>query len=415
MTSKRVPLGVLDLVPISSGSDPPTALQNSIDLVRAAEALGYSRYWFAEHHLNPGVAGSSPAVLTAMAAAETGHIRIGSGGVQSGHRTALSIVEEFGLLDARYPGRIDLGIGRSGGPGLLQQRPKNPEDPERRPRRNANEPYRTAEGLLIPQRPSLRGLANSPLLAMTSDLIRQQGAEPAGYGDLLDDIVGLLDGTYRSAEGLTARPTPGTGAGVELWVLGSSAGESASVAGRLGLRFAGNYHVSPATVLEAVDAYREAFVPSADLDRPYVAVSADVVVGLDDETANELALGFPLWVLSIRSGQGAIPFPGPDEARRHHWTGAERALVRDRTETQFVGSPRSVAAQLRSLQEATDADELLITTVTHRHEDRIRSYRLLVDEWDNEQSPGLRAETHMHYPAARETRPGSLTSRQHTG
>ncbi len=187
------------------------------------------------------------------------------------------------------------------------------------------------------------------------------------------------------------------------------------MAGRLGLRFAGNYHVSPATVLEAVDAYREAFVPSADLDRPYVAVSADVVVGPDDEAANELAQGFPLWVLSIRSGQGAIPFPSPDEARRHHWTGAERALVRDRTETQFVGSARSVASQLRWLQEATDADELLITTITHRHEDRIRSYRLLAEEWNKEQSPGGRSAVHMHYPAAREARPGSLTSRQHAG
>ena len=187
------------------------------------------------------------------------------------------------------------------------------------------------------------------------------------------------------------------------------------MAGRLGLRFAANYHVSPATVLEAVDAYREAFVPSADLDRPYVAVSADVVVGPDDEAANELAEGYPLWVLSIRSGQGAMPFPSPEEARRHHWTGADRALVRDRTETQFVGSPRSVASQLRWLQEATDADELLITTITHRHEDRIRSYRLLAEEWSKEQSPGGRPPAHMHYPAAREPRAGTLTSRSTRG
>jgi luciferase family oxidoreductase group 1 len=406
---------VLDLVPISSGSDAPTALHNSIDLARTAEALGYSRYWFAEHHLSPGVAGSAPAVLVAMAAAETGHIRIGSGGVQSGHRTALSIVEEFGLLEARYPGRIDLGIGRSGGPGFLPNRLKGSDDPERRPRPNANKPYRTAEGLLIPQRPSLRGLANSPLLALTSDLLRQKGAEPADYGELLDDIVGLLGGTWRSGEGLAARPTPGTGAGVEVWVLASSAGESASAAGRLGLRLAGNYHVSPATVLEAVGAYRDAFVPSADLDRPYVAVSADVVVGPDDETANQLAEGYPLWVLSIRSGQGAIPFPSPEEARRHRWTGAERALVRDRTETQLVGSPRSVASQLRWLQEATEADELLITTITHRHEDRIRSYRLLAEEWTQGGRSGGHPPARLHYPAPGEMRSWTLTSRQHSG
>ena len=113
VTPKRVPLGVLDLVPISSGSNPPAAVRNSIDLARAADALGYVRYWFAEHHLDPGVAGSSPVVLIGTAAAATTNIRVGSGGVQSGHRTALSIVEEFGLLDALYPGRIDLGIRRS--------------------------------------------------------------------------------------------------------------------------------------------------------------------------------------------------------------------------------------------------------------------------------------------------------------
>ena len=124
----RVPLGILDLVPVSSGSTAQRALRNTIDLVRAAEQLGYRRYWFAEHHLNPGVAGSAPALLIAMAAAATDHIRVGSGGVQSGHRTALSVVEEFGLLDAMYPGRIDLGIGRSGGRDFLRDRLAAAED-----------------------------------------------------------------------------------------------------------------------------------------------------------------------------------------------------------------------------------------------------------------------------------------------
>ena len=109
------PLAVLDLVPISSGSTAPQALRNSIDLARHAERLGYARYWFAEHHLNPGVAGTSPAVLLALTAAETSMIRLGSGAVQMGHRTALATVEEFGLLDALHPGRFDLGLGRSGG------------------------------------------------------------------------------------------------------------------------------------------------------------------------------------------------------------------------------------------------------------------------------------------------------------
>jgi alkanesulfonate monooxygenase SsuD/methylene tetrahydromethanopterin reductase-like flavin-dependent oxidoreductase (luciferase family) len=153
------------------------------------------------------------------------------------------------------------------------------------------------------------------------------------------------------------------------------------VAGANGLRFAANYHVSPATVVEAVEGYRAAFRPSADLGRPYVSVSADVVAAGDEATARELAAGYGLWVRSIRTGEGAIPFPAPDEARAHVWTDADRDLVADRVDTQFTGSPAQVADQLEQLQEATGADELIITTITHDHADRVRSYRLLAAEW----------------------------------
>ncbi len=120
MTS--TPLTVLDLIPISSGSSAAQALRNSMDLARQAESLGYARYWFAEHHLNPGVAGTSPAVVLALTAAATSTIRLGSGAVQMGHRTALSVVEEFGLLDTAYPGRFDLGLGRSAGMARARRR-----------------------------------------------------------------------------------------------------------------------------------------------------------------------------------------------------------------------------------------------------------------------------------------------------
>jgi len=174
---------------------------------------------------------------------------------------------------------------------------------------------------------------------------------------------------------------PGGGADIQLWILGSSGGESATVAGDRGLRFAANYHVAPATVLEAVDGYRAAFAPSAELDRPHVAVSADVVVADDEATARDLAAGYGLWVRSIRTGEGAIPYPTPDEARRHCWTDRDRDLVVDRVETQFVGSAVQVADQLERLRDATEADELIITTITHDHQDRVRSYQLLADEW----------------------------------
>jgi alkanesulfonate monooxygenase SsuD/methylene tetrahydromethanopterin reductase-like flavin-dependent oxidoreductase (luciferase family) len=135
-------------------------------------------------------------------------------------------------------------------------------------------------------------------------------------------------------------------------------------------------------VIEAVEGYRAAFRPSADLDRPYVSVSADVVVAADEATARELATGYGLWVRSIRSGEGAIQFPAPNEARAYTWTDADRALVADRVDTQFAGSPGQVADQLEQLREATDADELIVTTITHDHADRVRSYQLLAEEWD---------------------------------
>jgi alkanesulfonate monooxygenase SsuD/methylene tetrahydromethanopterin reductase-like flavin-dependent oxidoreductase (luciferase family) len=392
----RVPLGILDLVPVSSGSTAATALRNTIDLVRVAERLGYRRYWFAEHHLNPGVAGSAPALLIAMAAAATDHIRLGSGGVQSGHRTALSVVEEFGLLDAMHPGRIDLGIGRSGGRDFLRDRLAAADTRAASPgaaRRAPPTSRHTENGLLIPAPPSLRGLANSGRYLLTVDLLQQKNAESAAYADLLSDILGLLRGTYRSADGLDPHPVPGAGADVEPWVLGSSAGESAEVAGRLGIRFAASYHISPSTALAAADAYRAAFVPSATLDRPYVAVSADVVVAPDDETAQKLAVGYAPWVRSIRKGEGAIPFPGPEEAGRLAWSEEERALVRDRVDTQFVGSPQTVAAQLEVLRAALGADELIVTTITHSHTDRIRSFTLLAQEWFGGVRPAERAKS----------------------
>jgi luciferase family oxidoreductase group 1 len=239
----------------------------------------------------------------------------------------------------------------------------------------------TDNGLLIPRRPPMSRLAGSPRLALTADLLQQAGAESADYAQLVRDIVGLLHGTYRSADGMDPHPVPGQGAAVDVWVLGSSAGQSAQVAGELGLCFAANYHVSPATVLEAVEGYRGAFRRSARLDRPYVAVSADVVVGPDDHEARRLAAGFGVWVRSIRSGEGAIPFPTAQEAQGHRWTDEDRALVADRVDTQFVGSPATVAAGLERLQEATAADELVITTITHDHADRVRSYELLAETW----------------------------------
>jgi len=366
-----IPLTVLDLVPISSGCTAAQALRNSIDLARAAERFGYARYWFAEHHLNPGVAGTSPAVTLALTAAATSTIRLGSGAVQMGHRTALATVEEFGLIDALHPGRLDLGLGRSGG----GPRPAGPA------LTGARANVRMPNRLLIPPRFSPAHLLGTPRFLMQKALLQLPGAEPQDYAEQVDDILALLRGTYKSAEGVEAHVVPGEGADVQVWILGSSGGQSAEVAGANGLRFAANYHVSPATVIEAAEGYRAAFRPSADLDLPYVSVSADVVVAADEATATELAAGYGPWVRSIRSGEGAIPYPTPEQARAHAWTDADRALVADRVDTQFAGSPGQVADQLEQLQEATGADELIVTTITHDHADRVRSHQLLAEEW----------------------------------
>ena len=369
------PLAVLDLVPITSGGTAADALRCSIDLAQQAEHFGYARYWFAEHHLNPGIAGTSPAVVLALTAAATSTIRIGSGAVQLGHRTALSTVEEFGLIDALHPGRLDLGLGRSGG---------RPTKRDREPRlAGATQVVdgRAPNGLRIPPPFSLKHLLGTPRFGLQKALLRQPGAHAQDYAEQVDDILALLRGTYRSADGIEAHAIPGEGADLQVWIVGSSGGQSAQVAGSNGLRFAANYHLTPATVLEAAEGYRAAFRPSAGLDRSYTSVSADVVVAEDEATARELATGYALWVRSIRSGEGAIAFPSPEQARAHSWTDADRALVADRVDTQFVGSPQQVAGQLEQLREATCADELIITTITHDHADRVRSYRLLAEEW----------------------------------
>jgi luciferase family oxidoreductase group 1 len=237
------------------------------------------------------------------------------------------------------------------------------------------------KGLLIPPKFDVTRLLGSPRFAMQRALLQLPGAKSQDYAEQVSDVLALLRGTYTSADGERGRAVPGEGAQLQVWILGSSGGQSAEVGGSNGLRFAANYHVSPATVLEAVDGYRAAFRPSADLGRPYVSVSADVVVADDEATARELAAGYGLWVRSIRSGEGAINFPTPHEARQHGWTDADRELVADRVDTQFVGSPSQVADKLEQLRDATDADEVLVTTITHDHADRVRSYQLLAKEW----------------------------------
>lgn len=372
------PLSVLDLSPFGAGQTPADGLRASIALARRAEELGYSRYWLAEHHLNPGVAGAAPHVLLASIADATSTIRIGTAATIIGNYSPVQVVEAAGVVSALHPGRFDIGIGRSGSTSSAQTPPPPSTLPDR-----------TVDGLLLPApRPfpfdSARFVAQARLLGRTP------GDADRFEQDVLD-ILDLIGGTYIAPEGVPIHATPAEGQDIEVWLHGSTAGPSADLAGRLGLPFGANYHVAPAFVLDAVEAYRRAFRPGARPE-PYVTVSVDVLVADTDAEARRLAAGYPRWVHSIRAGDGAIPYPEPGAALQHPLTSAELEVVADRVATQFVGSPERVAEQLETLRRVTDADELLVTTITHDPADRERSYELLADVWGLSASDALARE-----------------------
>jgi alkanesulfonate monooxygenase SsuD/methylene tetrahydromethanopterin reductase-like flavin-dependent oxidoreductase (luciferase family) len=365
------PLSILDLAPVSAGSDPATALRNTIELAQHAEQWGYRRYWMAEHHF-VGVASSAPAVLIGQIAAATNTIRVGAAAVQLGYTTAVAVVESFGMLEAFHPGRIDLGVGRSGQRRSEEAKPKKPREP--RPPRVWHE----VDGVVIPTPFDLRGLLDVERLKATMEILQQPEAVSPDFAEQVKDILALLDGSYH-AGGFDVHAVPGEDSGLRPWIFGSTRGQSARVAGALGLPFVASYHITPATALEAIEAYRETFVPSAALAKPYVVVSADIVVADDGATARRLANGYGHWVYSIRTGVGAMPYPDPDDCGP--LTEDQLSVVKDRIETQFVGDPDEVAERLRALQRVAGADELVITSVTHRQEDRLRSHELIAKRW----------------------------------
>ncbi|CPR01598.1 F420-dependent methylene-tetrahydromethanopterin reductase [Mycobacterium bohemicum DSM 44277] len=363
-----IPLSILDLAPISAGSDAGTALRNTVDLAQHAEHWGYKRYWLAEHHF-VAVASSSPATLIGQIAAATKDIRVGSAAVQIGHTTAIAVVESFGTLDAFYPGRIDMGLGRSGQRRNEAATSSPPGPPT---------PWREVGGLVLPAPFDPTMLMKSERIRAQACALAQPGAVPDDFAEQVADIEALLAGTY-TVNGHELHAVPGEHARLTPWIFGSTKGQSAQVAGARGLPFVASYHITPGSALDAIAAYREAFRPSARLSEPYVVVSADVVVADDSATAHHLASSYGHWVCSIRSGQGAIPYPDPDVCEP--LTEEQAALVADRTATQFVGDADEVAARLEVLRRVTDADELVITSVTHRHADRLRSHELIAKRW----------------------------------
>ncbi len=318
-----VPLSVLDLVPIASGSNASAALAASTALARRVEELGFRRYWVAEHHGMPGVASSSPAVLIAHLAAATSRIRVGSGGVMLPNHQPLVIAEQFGMLDALHPGRIDLGIGRAPGTDA-----------------------RTARAL-------------------------RRGTDALGADDFPEHLQELA--AYFRGEGPVVA-VPAHGQRPDMWLLGSS-GYSAQVAGLLGLPFAFAHHFSGENTLAALQLYRDTFRPGV-LPEPYAMICAAVLAADTDAEARRLALPGALQFLRLRMGNPGL-VPTVAEAEAYPYSPQEQAFVDQRLAGQVIGSPETVRDGVRELVERTGVDELMVTTSAHDGADRVRSYELL--------------------------------------
>ena len=366
-------LGVLDLCPIRSGGTAKDALEESADLARAAEAAGYRRFWLAEHHF-AAMASSAPAVVAAHVLAQTSSIRVGAGAVQLSQRVAARVAEEWGTLATLHPGRVDLGLGRSAG-RADQYREALSSPPVSVPVDVADHPQRA--GVVLPEPRDLRELVDSARAATGLAVITPPGPAP-DYRTQVEEILALLRGDF-TPEGLDAPLllTPGSGSDLLPWILGNSPGVSAQVAGRFGLPFVANYHLAPGRTVQTVQAYREAFTPGL-LSEPYLAVSADVLAAETGAEARRQSRSFLPWLDSVSRGAGAVEVPDPDTVTDDR-VEALTARHSARVATRFVGDPSEVADRLSALASLTGAGALILTTLTHRHDDR--SVRLIADAW----------------------------------
>src|SRR5580658_9580770 len=326
-----VPLSVLDLATVATGSNPARALAETTRLSVAVEQLGYNRLWVAEHHGMPAVASSAPAVLIAHLANATTTLRVGSGGVMLPNHSPLVVAEQFGTLEALHPGRIDLGLGRA--PGTDH--------------------------------------ATARALRRTRDL---------SVDTFPDDVVELI--SYLLAnEGPPAHPSanPGNGYLPEVWLLGSSV-FSAQLAGLLGLPFSFAYHFAPKLVDAALDTYRSTFRPSILLGEPRAMVAVSVLCAPDAAEARWLSGSSALSILQLRSGRLGL-LPSPEEAEGYPFTPEEMSIVDEAMSTHVIGDPEMVHEGLQQVQRRTDADEIMLSTRAHSYEARVRSLTLIADRW----------------------------------
>jgi luciferase family oxidoreductase group 1 len=327
-----IDFSVLDQSPVRAGGTPAQAIDETIRLAQAAEALGFSRYWLAEHHGTEGFAGSSPEIMVTRVAAATDHIRVGSGGVMLSHYSPLKVAENFALLENMFPGRIDLGIGRAPG----------------------------SDGL------------TAAALAYGNQI----GIEY--FPTKIADMTAFLAGRPPVSEPFkNVRATPAAPEMPEVWLLGSS-DQSAAYAAHFGLAYSFAHFITPYGSEAVIDHYRDNFRPSPVLSEPKVNLGVFVICAETTEEAEYLAASRDYWRLKLGQGQH-LPYPPPEVALNYDYTDQERAAIEQNKLNRFVGDPAFVKAQLEELAERHGADELVILTITYDFAARVRSYELIAE------------------------------------
>lgn len=320
-----VAISVLDLVPVRESQEPGDALRASIDLARHAESLGYTRYWVAEHHNMVGIASAATAVVIGQLAAATKTIRVGAGGIMLPNHAPLIIAEQFGTLEALFPGRIDLGLGRA--PGTDQM--------------------------------TMRAMRRSP---MSSDSFPQ-------------DVLELQAYFAPAGPNQAIQAVPGAGLNVPLWILGSSLFGS-QLAAELGLPYAFASHFAPDALMQALAVYRERFKPSEQLARPHAMPGINVIAAETDAQARHLATSLQQRFVGMVRGQRGKLQPPIDDIETY-WSPNEKAHVAGMLRYAFIGSPDTLKRQLGAFITTTRADEIMVTAPIFDHEARKRSYEIL--------------------------------------
>ncbi|MFZ5744809.1 MAG: LLM class flavin-dependent oxidoreductase [Pseudomonadota bacterium] len=307
-----IPLSVLDLIPVREGGSVSEALTSAASLACAAEAAGYKRFWVAEHHGMDGIAGGATAVTLAHIGHATSTIRIGAGGIMLPNHNPFVIAEQFGTLDALFPGRIDLGLGRAPG-------------------------------------------ADSRIgQALRKDLMRASEYFPQDVVELRALVTGEPE--------LALRATPGFGAALEFWILGSSL-FGASLAAALGMPYAFASHFAPDHLDAAIKLYRERFTPSPALDKPHVMAAMTVLTAESDAEATLLASSLDQSFVALRTGNpGRLkpPIPGYRESLPPH----TQAMLEHVRQASAVGAPATVREAIGRFVERTGADEIIVAGAT---------------------------------------------------